>query len=147
MDKIKRNNAIYIAFLSISIAIMAVIIIIPMVQSMRYMRHTVDYNSIVAMGSYHIKISNATYLKDKKELYFALSAKEESNYSGSISSKPGTGTPAVCPLRPTNTHTAPPSAAIIKNTYNLTSIVKNSTTNVFASSLELIMRPFHNGNR
>ena len=24
----------------------------------------------------------------------------------SISSKPGTGTPAVCPLRPTNTHTA-----------------------------------------
>lgn len=88
MDKIKRNNAIYIAFLSISIAIMAVIIIIPMVQSMRYVRHTVDYNSIVAMGSYHIKISNATYLKDKKELYFALSAKEESNYSGSISSKP-----------------------------------------------------------
>lgn len=56
MDKIKRNNAIYIAFLSISIAIMAVIIIIPMVQSMRYVRHTVDYNSIVAMGSYHIKI-------------------------------------------------------------------------------------------
>ena len=49
MDKIKRNNAIYIAFLSISIAIMAVIIIIPMVQSMRYVRHTVDYNSIVAM--------------------------------------------------------------------------------------------------
>jgi len=79
MDKIKRNNAIYIAFLSISIAIMAVIIIIPMVQSMRYVRHTVDYNSIVAMGSYHIKISNATYLKDKKELYFALSAKEEYN--------------------------------------------------------------------
>ena len=55
MDKIKRNNAIYIAFLSISIAIMAVIIIIPMVQSMSYVRHTVDYNSIVAMGSYHIK--------------------------------------------------------------------------------------------
>jgi len=68
MDKIKRNNAIYIAFLSISIAIMAVIIIIPMVQSMRYVRHTVDYNSIVAMGSYHIKISNATYLKDKRAL-------------------------------------------------------------------------------
>ena len=74
--------------------------------------------------------------------YIAFSRKRRS-----ISSKPGTGTPAVCPLRPTNTHTAPPSAAIIKNTYNLTSIVKNSTTNVFASSLELIMRPFHNGNR
>lgn len=43
MDKIKRNNAIYIAFLSISIAIMAVIIIIPMVQSMRYVRHTIMY--------------------------------------------------------------------------------------------------------
>lgn len=66
MDKIKRNNAIYIAFLSISIAIMAVIIIIPMVQSMRYVRHTVDYNSIVAMGSYHIKYQMQRILKIKK---------------------------------------------------------------------------------
>lgn len=68
MDKIKRNNAIYIAFLSISIAIMAVIIIIPMVQSMRYVRHTVDYNSIVAMGSYHIKYQMQRILKIKRAL-------------------------------------------------------------------------------
>lgn len=82
MDKIKRNNAIYIAFLSISIAIMAVIIIIPMVQSMRYVRHTVDYNSIVAMGSYHIKISNATYLKDKKSFTLHCRQKRKATIQG-----------------------------------------------------------------
>lgn len=89
VDKTRRNNAIYITFLSLSIVILAVIIAIPAVRSMRYNRHSVDYNSIISMGSYHIKISNATYLKDTKELYFFLSTKEQNNsYNGSKSTKP-----------------------------------------------------------
>lgn len=83
----KRNNAIYISFLAFTLAALVFFISVPVVKAAKYDRHSVDYNKIVSMGSYHLKISNATYLKDTKELCFALSIKEQ-NYASHESSKP-----------------------------------------------------------
>lgn len=83
----RRNNVVYISFLAFTIAALAFFISIPIIKAAKYERHSVDYNKIVSMGSYHLKISNATYLKDTKELCFALSVKAQ-DYSSHESSEP-----------------------------------------------------------
>lgn len=72
----RKGNAIYLIFLFTVIPIFMMFIIIPVVQASRADNSlNVDYNKTLELNDYIIKISDAAYLTDKKELDFMLSVK------------------------------------------------------------------------
>lgn len=68
----KKSNLIYIVFSVVVVIALVFFIAIPISRD-NDNRHSVDYNKKAKVGEYDYKISNATYIKDTKELYFVFS--------------------------------------------------------------------------
>ncbi|MBR1421915.1 MAG: Ig-like domain-containing protein [Ruminococcus sp.] len=71
----KKSNTIYIIFSVIVAVLFIFFIMIPITRNNGDKRYSVDYNKKCRVGEFDYKISDATYLKDTKELYFVFSSK------------------------------------------------------------------------
>lgn len=71
----KKSNTIYIIFSVIVAAIFIFFIMIPITRNNGEERFSVDYNKKGNVGEFDYKVSDATYLKDTKDLYFVFSSK------------------------------------------------------------------------
>lgn len=70
----RKSNIIYLAFTGIVVFVLALFIITKVAKS-EEKKYSVDYEKTLALGNYVVKVTNATYVKDTKELYFYLSMK------------------------------------------------------------------------
>ena len=75
----KKSNIIYIVFSIIVVIALIFFIAIPVMRNSKEKRNSIDYNTKGKVGEYDYKISNATYIKDTKELYFVFSTKFSSS--------------------------------------------------------------------
>lgn len=70
----RKSNIIYLAFTGIVVFVLALFIVTKVAKS-EEKKYSVDYEKTLALGNYVVKVTNATYVKDTKELYFYLSMK------------------------------------------------------------------------
>lgn len=82
----KKSNIIYIIFLS-SVVFITALFFTAISLKKEKNDYSVDYNTTISLGNYIAKITNGTYISDKKELYFCLSTKINTN-SEHLSSEP-----------------------------------------------------------
>lgn len=70
----RKSNIIYLVFTGIVVFVLALFIVTKVAKS-EEKKYSVDYEKTLALGNYVVKVTNATYVKDTKELYFYLSMK------------------------------------------------------------------------
>lgn len=71
----RKSNIIYLVFTGVVVFVLALFIITKVAKDGDKDKYTVDYEKTLALGNYVVKVTNATYVKDTKELYFYLSMK------------------------------------------------------------------------
>ena len=85
----RKSNIIYLVFLSLCGLMLALLIGTKILKKDKT-NFSENYNTTLKVGDYIIKATNATYISDKKEMYFYLSAKQETGTDLHTSSSPET---------------------------------------------------------
>ena len=83
----KKSNIIFLIFISIVVLIFGIFVAVRVANGEDDDKYSVDYNTTFLLGNHNIKLTNATYISDTKELYFYVSTMlDEQTYAGDVHS-------------------------------------------------------------
>ena len=83
----KKSNLIFLIFISIVVLIFGIFVVVKASNNDDDDKYSVDYNSTFLLGNHNIKLTNATYISDTKELYFYVSSMlDEQSFTGTTHS-------------------------------------------------------------